>query len=61
MRGVPARLCRVTELLVDVLETAREQVLERGEGLTEEQALACLQLPDERLPELLELVHEVRM
>jgi biotin synthase len=51
----------VTELLVDVLETAREQVLERGVGLTEEQALACLQLPDDRLPELLQLAHEVRM
>jgi biotin synthase len=51
----------VTELLVDVLETAREQVLVRGVGLTEEQALQCLQLPDERLPELLELAHEVRM
>ncbi|MGB8651669.1 MAG: radical SAM protein, partial [Mycobacteriales bacterium] len=51
----------MTELLVDVLETAREQVLERGVGLTEEQALACLQLPDERLPELLQLAHEVRM
>jgi len=51
----------VTELLTDVLEVAREQVLERGVGLTEEQALACLQLPDARLPELLELAHEVRM
>jgi biotin synthase len=51
----------VTELLTDVLETAREQVLDRGVGLTEEQALACLQLPDDRLPELLQLAHEVRM
>jgi biotin synthase len=51
----------VTELLVDVLELAREQVLERGVGLTESQALACLQLPDDRLPELLQLAHEVRM
>jgi biotin synthase len=51
----------VTELLTDVLEVAREQVLERGVGLTEEQALACLQLPDDRLPDLLQLAHEVRM
>jgi len=51
----------VTELLTDVLAVAREQVLERGEGLTEEQALACLQLPDDRLPDLLQLAHEVRM
>jgi biotin synthase len=51
----------VTELLIDVLATAREQVLERGIGLTEEQALACLRLPDDRLPELLELAHEVRL
>ena len=51
----------VTELLIDVLETAREQVLKRGVGLTQEQALACLRLPDERLPELLQLAHEVRL
>ncbi len=55
----------VTELLTDVradvLETAREQVLDRGVGLTQEQALACLQLGDERLPDLLQLAHEVRM
>ncbi|MCU1622876.1 MAG: bioB [Frankiales bacterium] len=57
----PDRLGGVTELLVDVLELAREQVLERGVGLTESQALACLQLPDDRLPELLQLAHEVRM
>ncbi len=51
----------MTELLTDLLETVREQVLDRGVGLTEEQALACLQLPVERLPELLQLAHEVRM
>ncbi|HTL23599.1 MAG TPA: biotin synthase BioB, partial [Mycobacteriales bacterium] len=47
--------------MTDVLEVAREQVLGRGVGLSEEQALAALQLPDERLPELLELAHEVRL
>jgi biotin synthase len=41
--------------------TLREQVLDRGEGLTEEQALECLQLPDEALPDLLQLAHEVRL
>jgi biotin synthase len=44
-----------------VLATLREQVLDRGEGLTEEQALECLQLPDEALPDLLQLAHEVRL
>ena len=51
----------MTELLQDVLALAREQVLEQGIGLTEEQALACLRLPEDRLPELLQLAHEVRM
>ncbi|MBW3641011.1 MAG: biotin synthase BioB [Actinobacteria bacterium] len=51
----------MTELLTDVLEVARDQVLHRGVGLTEQQALACLRLPDDRLPELLQLAHEVRM
>src|SRR3954467_10050251 len=32
-----------------ILETAREQVLERGEGLGEGQVLEGLRLPDERL------------
>jgi biotin synthase len=47
--------------LSDVLEIARQQVLEEGRGLTEEQALACLRLPDDRLDDLLALAHEVRM
>ncbi|WSE30587.1 biotin synthase BioB [Amycolatopsis rhabdoformis] len=45
----------------DVLAVAREQVLERGVGLSEEQVLAVLRLPDERLSEALQLAHEVRM
>ena len=45
----------------DILATAREQVLERGEALTQQQVLAVLQLPDEQLDELLALAHEVRM
>ncbi|HVM26650.1 MAG TPA: biotin synthase BioB [Mycobacteriales bacterium] len=47
--------------VLDVLAVAREQVLERGVGLTEAQALAALRLPEDRLPELLQLAHEVRM
>jgi biotin synthase len=44
-----------------VLAEAREQVLERGVGLAQEQVLRVLRLSDERLPELLALAHEVRM
>ena len=47
--------------MTDILTEAREQVLERGEGLTQDQVLAVLQLPDDRLDELLALAHEVRM
>jgi len=47
--------------LTDILTEAREQVLERGEGLTQDQVLAVLRLPDDRLDELLALAHEVRM
>ncbi len=47
--------------MTDILATARTQVLEEGRGLDAAQALACLQLPDERLDELLALAHEVRM
>ncbi|GGM37640.1 biotin synthase [Longimycelium tulufanense] len=45
----------------DILAVARAQVLERGEGLTEQQVLAVLRLSDDRLTELLQLAHEVRM
>jgi biotin synthase len=55
----------VTELLdapvTDVLDLWREQVLERGVGLTEEQCLEALRLPEDRLPDLLQLAHDVRM
>ncbi|MCW2512645.1 MAG: Biotin synthase [Mycobacterium sp.] len=50
-----------SEVSTDVLGLAREQVLERGEGLSQEQVLAVLQLSDDRLEELLALAHEVRM
>ncbi len=45
----------------DILAIARDQVLGRGQGLNKDQVLAVLQLPEERLDELLELAHEVRM
>lgn len=51
----------MTGVLADILDVAREQVLERGEGLTEEQVLAVLRLPDDKLDEVLQLAHEVRM
>jgi biotin synthase len=47
--------------LTDILTEAREQVLDRGEGLTQDQVLSVLQLPDDRLDDLLALAHEVRM
>ena len=55
----------MTELLqspaISLLDALREQVLEGGTGLSQEQALACLQLSDEHLPALLQLAHDVRM
>src|ERR671912_361104 len=45
----------------EILDRARAQVLERGEGHDQDQTLQVLQLPDESLDELLELAHEVRM
>ena len=45
----------------DILAEAREQVLERGEGLDQDQTLRVLQLSDDRLDDLLALAHEVRM
>ncbi len=44
-----------------VLEAAREQVLERGDGLGEAQVLEVLQLPDDAVDDALALAHEVRM
>ncbi|GCD95252.1 biotin synthase BioB [Embleya hyalina] len=45
----------------DILAVARQQVLEQGRGLSAEQVLAVLTLPDDRLEELLQLAHEVRV
>src|SRR4051794_14841901 len=44
----------------DVLDRARASVLETGVGLDEADVLACLRLPDDRLPDLLALAHQVR-
>ena len=51
----------MTKAALDILAQAREQVLERGEGLSRDQVLAVLQLPDDQLEDLLGLAHEVRM
>ena len=45
----------------DILDVARAQVLGEGRGLDEAQVLACLQLPEDRISDLLALAHEVRM
>jgi biotin synthase len=45
----------------DILDDARQQVLERGEALTYEQLVAVLQTSDDQLQELLTLAHDVRM
>lgn len=45
----------------EILETARQQVLEEGRGLTQDQLVEVLRLPDEALPAALQLAHEVRL
>ncbi|MEO6471479.1 MAG: biotin synthase BioB [Aeromicrobium sp.] len=47
--------------MTDVLQTARDQVLEQGLGLSEKDLVEILRIPDEQIPELLELAHAVRM
>jgi biotin synthase len=47
--------------VTDILDIARAQVLEQGIGLTQEQAQQCLLLPDDRVDELLDLAHAVRL
>jgi biotin synthase len=46
---------------MDILDVARLQVLDGGLPLDEQQVLACLKLPDDRVPDLLALAHEVRL
>src|SRR3954468_18789488 len=45
----------------EILDVAREQVLEQGIGLSQEQLVEVLRTPDDRLPELLALAHDVRV
>jgi biotin synthase len=47
--------------MTDILEIARDQVLDQGRGLSEDQALQVLEMADERVPEALDLAHAVRM
>ncbi|WP_224386474.1 biotin synthase BioB [Pseudonocardia sp. ICBG1293] len=51
----------MTTARTDVLTVARDQVLAQGSGLTVAQVREVLDLPDDRLDDLLELAHEVRM
>ncbi len=51
----------MTTARTDVLTVARDQVLDQGRGLTVTQVRGVLDLPDDRLDDLLELAHEVRM
>ncbi|MCI9887510.1 biotin synthase BioB [Micrococcales bacterium 31B] len=46
---------------MSILDIARTQVLDQGVGLTLDQMLEVLDLPDDRLEDLLQLAHEVRM
>ena len=45
----------------EILDRARAQVLADGAGLDEASILEVLRLPDEALPELLQVAHDVRM
>jgi biotin synthase len=45
----------------DILDVAREQVLGQGIGLSQEQLVEVLSTPDDQLPELLALAHDVRV
>ena len=44
----------------DILEVAREKVLEQGKGLSKEEVLQVLHLDEQRIPELLDLAHHSR-
>ena len=45
----------------DILDIAREKALEQGIGLNQEELVRILQIEDERLQELLDLAHQVRI
>ena len=50
-----------TTQLPPILELARDKVLKQGIGLSKEEILQVLQLPDDNLQDLLALAHEVRL
>jgi biotin synthase len=55
-------MTRITHIAeYPILETARQQVLEDGIGLTEGQLVEVLRLPDAAVPAALELSHQVRL
>lgn len=45
----------------DILTVAHEKCLKRGEGLNQEEILEILKIEDDRLQELLDLAHQVRI
>jgi biotin synthase len=47
--------------VTDILERARVLVLDEGTGLSYDELVEVLRLPDDRIAELLELAHAVRM
>ena len=47
--------------MTDILERARVKVLDEGTGLSYDELVEVLQLPDDQIAELLELAHAVRM
>jgi biotin synthase len=51
----------VDRVTTDILDELRGSVLERGHPASSAQVLELLRLPDDRLAELLELAHQVRM
>jgi biotin synthase len=57
----PADALDESDAVRPILDIARGQVLDEGIGLDEAQVLEVLRLPDDALPELLEIAHEVRM
>jgi biotin synthase len=56
-----SRPVTVSPIPFSILDDARRQVLDAGEGLAQEQVLELLHLPDDALDPLLALAHDVRM
>lgn len=47
--------------MTDIVDRARVSVLDGGTGLSYDELVEVLHLPDERVPDLLELAHQVRL